>query len=132
MITCNTSVLVPLLASWHPQHAETREAAIGISHVGSHVLLETFSVLTRLPAPHQVAPKTAAELLERLPLTVVTLPADAHVDVVSTLAPRGVRGGAIYDGLVAATAAHHSLLLVTRDRRARPTYDALPVQYRMV
>jgi predicted nucleic acid-binding protein len=131
-VTCDTSVLVPLLAGWHPHHHEVRALAEDLTHVGAHVLLETFSVLTRLPAPHRVAPGAAAELLGLLPLTPVTLPADEHAGVIAQLAAQGIRGGAVYDGLVASTAARHSLLLLTRDRRARLSYDALQVQYRLV
>ena len=130
-VTCDTSVLVPLLAGWHPHHHEVRTLAEDLTHVGAQVLLE-FSVLTRLPAPHRVAPAAAAEVLGLLPLTPVTLPADEHAGVIAQLAAQGIRGGAVYDGLVASTAARHSLLLLTRDRRARLTYDALQVPYRLV
>lgn len=129
--TCDTSVIVPLLAGWHPHHHEVRTLAEDLTHVGAQVLLESFSVLTRLPAPHRVAPAAAAEVLG-LPLTPVTLPADEHAGVIAQLAAQGIRGGAVYDGLIASTAARHSLLLLTRDRRARLTYDAPQVPYRLV
>ncbi len=132
MRTCDTSVLVPLLATWHPHHEEVRAVRGELSHVGAHVLLETFSVLTRLPAPHRVAPATAAELIQRLPLTPVTLAPARHIDLVTALAEKGIRGGAVYDALVASTAEQHSLELLTRDARARTTYEALSVRYRLV
>ena len=37
----------------------------------------------------------------------------------------GIAGGAVYDALVAATAAEHEITLATRDRRAAETYRAL-------
>ena len=37
---------------------------------------------------------------------------------------RGITDGAAYDALVAATAAAHSADLITRDRRAAPTYES--------
>lgn len=37
-------------------------------------------------------------------------------------------GGAIYDALIAATAKHAGAVLVTRDRRALPTYDTIGVR----
>ena len=40
----------------------------------------------------------------------------------------GVSGGAVYDALVAAAAAHHRLPLVSRDRRAAETYRAFDVE----
>jgi predicted nucleic acid-binding protein len=45
------------------------------------------------------------------------------------LAAHGIRGGAVYDALVGATARHHGRSLITRDRRARTTYDAVGVSY---
>jgi len=45
------------------------------------------------------------------------------------LSAEGVRGGAIYDALVAATASHQGTTLLTRDHRARVTYDLVGVDY---
>jgi predicted nucleic acid-binding protein len=39
----------------------------------------------------------------------------------------GLRGGALYDALIAATAAKHGADLVSADQRARPTYEAMNV-----
>lgn len=130
--TCDTSVLIPALAAWHPHHAEVRPLTRGLTHIPANVLLETYSVLTRLPAPHRVSAAAAGTLLAALPLDVVQLPAREHLDIVSSLAAQDIRGGAVYDALVAATAAHHSLDLLTRDRRAIRTYDAVGVAYRLV
>lgn len=131
-VTCDTSVLIPALAAWHPFHADVRELTARLTHLPAHVLLETYSVLTRLPAPHRVRASVAGHLLEGLPLTLVQLPADRHMDVVTSLAGQDIRGGAVYDGLVAATAAHHGLELLTRDRRASRTYEVVGVNYRLV
>ena len=43
-----------------------------------------------------------------------------------------IGGGAAYDALVAATAKHHGLALVTADRRARRTYEAMGVQIQLL
>lgn len=40
----------------------------------------------------------------------------------------GLRGGALYDALIAATAADHGARLLSADLRARRAYDALGVQ----
>jgi len=40
----------------------------------------------------------------------------------------GIAGGAVYDALVGAAAAHHGMRLATRDRRALDTYRALDVE----
>jgi toxin FitB len=37
----------------------------------------------------------------------------------------GLRGGALYDALIAATAAHHRARVVSADRRARRAYEAV-------
>ncbi|RHW25996.1 hypothetical protein D0Z08_16850 [Nocardioides immobilis] len=47
-------------------------------------------------------------------------------------ARQGIGGGAVYDALVAATAAEHGMVLLSRDRRARSTYDAIGVRYQIV
>lgn len=127
---CDTSVLVPALVSWHPDHPDARRVlAEDVTAVPGHVLLETFSVLTRLPAPHRIAASDAAAVIEAVGLTPITLPVEEYRSFVSMLARRGVRGGAVYDGLIGATARHHKLELLTRDRRARATYDAIGVRY---
>lgn len=41
-------------------------------------------------------------------------------------------GGAIYDALIAATANHAGATLLSRDRRAAATYEALGVEYELV
>lgn len=94
-----------------------------------HVLVETYSVLTRLPSPHRVAPQDAGSVLRSLSFEVLTLPSSQHQPLLGLLAGRGIRGGAVYDGLVAATARHHGCTLLTRDRRARSTYDAVGATY---
>ncbi len=95
----------------------------------AHVLLECYSVLTRLPSPHRIAPDVAADAVAALELTVLTLPASGHARIVRTLANAGVRGGAVYDALVGVTASHHERLLLTMDRRARTTYDLLEISF---
>jgi len=122
-LACDTSVLIPAVLPWHAHHAECLRRAQEASEVPAHVLLECFSVLTRLPAPHRVAPVDAERLVSALPLRAVALPAQEHLRIVQLVAARGIRGGAVYDALVGATAVHHELTLLTRDVRARLTYE---------
>ncbi|KGN38264.1 ribonuclease [Knoellia subterranea KCTC 19937] len=132
-MACDTSVLVPALLPWHAEHEPSRaRLRDAVDHVPAHVLLETFSVLTRLPSPHRIAAADASSVLGALSLKVVTLPASQHPGLVTTLADRGLRGGAIYDALVGRTATHHGLTLLTRDRRAAATYDAVAVAYTLL
>lgn len=130
---CDTSVLVPALISWHPDHHHCRDLlADEVTHLPAHVIVEAFGVMTRLPAPHRLAGGDAASALGALDAKAVALPPAQQVRLIGTLSASGVRGGAVYDGLVGATAAHHGLLLLTRDRRARATYDSTGVDYRYV
>lgn len=64
----------------------------------------------------------------------MALPDPAQADLVATLGHSHslVRGGAVYDALVARTARHHGLRLLTRDRRARRVYDLVGVDYSLV
>ena len=133
MIALDTSVVVAALLVWHEGHELARRAAAG-GAVPAHVLLESYSVLTRLPAPHRLASAVASTLLAgwfEPQAVLVPTPATTSA-VVSRLAAAGVAGGAAYDGLVALTAAEHGAELVTRDRRAAVTYDSLSVPYRLL
>ncbi len=127
--TCDTSVLVPALVSWHHDHEQARMSVVDqVTALPAHVLIETYSVLTRLPAPHRIAPVDAAAAIA-VTIGIVALPADSHLDLITEMSRHGIRGGAVYDALIAATARHHDLLLLTRDRRARAVYEAVGVQY---
>lgn len=129
-LTCDTSVLVAALTAWHPLHSSARTAvADRVDMVPAHVLVETYSVLTRLPAPHRIAPAVAGQVLSGLRRGLLTLPEAAHVVLITRLAQAGIRGGAVYDALVAATARHHDVPLLTADRRARGVYELVGVTY---
>lgn len=131
--TCDTSVLVPALLPWHAHHAAARGVVrSGLSGIPAHVVVETYSVLTRLPAPHRLAPRDAAALLARMPGRLLALPPDRYAPTLTALAANGIRGGATYDGLVAATAAEHDLRLVTLDRRALSSYQAVGAAVRIL
>jgi predicted nucleic acid-binding protein len=103
-----------------------------VTSVPAHVLLECYSVLTRLPSPHRISADDAAEALAGLDLEPIALPARKHAGIITALGSVGIRGGAVYDGLVAATVLHHKRHLLTLDRRARTVYDAIGVGYTLV
>ncbi len=124
----DTSAAVALLLADHPAHGITHDQ-IGQLSLGlcGHAAFETFSVLTRLPAPMRQPSATVVDLLAaNFPLSL-HLPADESALLVAQLADLGVTGGAVYDALVAATARHHDVALATLDQRALPTYRALGV-----
>lgn len=90
-------------------------------------MAETYSVLTRLPGDARVAPADAVTLLEENFDEVLVLSATATQGAPRELAGAGIAGGATYDGLVALAAREHGAVLVTRDARARSTYERLGV-----
>lgn len=66
----------------------------------------------------------AAEFLDRVwpPAGRVTLPTEIHGPIPGRCAALGIEAGAVYDALVVATAVVHDAVLLTRERRAMPTY----------
>jgi predicted nucleic acid-binding protein len=133
MIAVDTSVVVAAFASWHEGHASAAAALARRPRVPAHVLLETYSVLTRLPPPHRApAPLVAAFLGERFSSPPLALPGTEHARLVARAAETGIVGGSIHDALVAATARHAGARLLTRDRRAAQTYERLGVEFELI
>ena len=95
--------------------------------LSGHALAETYSVLTRLPGDARVDPADAVTLIDENFPEPLQLGADAARGAHREFARRGVAGGATYDGLVALAARERGAVLVTRDARAKATYDALGV-----
>lgn len=133
MIAVDTSLVVAGFASWHEGHTAAREALKRSPQLPAHVALEVYSVLTRLPPPHRAAAGVVVSFLrDRFSLPVLTLPAEEHIALLQIAANREITGGALYDALVAATARHAGAILLTRDRRAIRTYEALNAAYELV
>lgn len=129
--TADTSVVVPALADWHEHHDIARAATTGIDRLPAHVLAESFSVLTRLPHGLSLAPEAAASLLlGAFPGPPLSLHAEAYRTLLQQLGEAGIRGGAVYDGLVAASAVRASAELLTLDTRAAAAYRAVGARYR--
>ncbi len=132
MIAADTSVLVAAFASWHESHAAAREALRGARLV-AHSVVETYSVLTRLPPPHRVVPDLAADFLRQVATAApLTLPAEQVAALPHLLSGRGVSGGAVYDALIAVTALHHGAELVSLDARAAATYRTIGAAHRLL
>lgn len=133
-ITADTSVLVASFASWH-EHHDLAFAAVGrLDGVIAHCLLETYSVLTRLPAPHRMSAGVVSKYLEATfgRHALFGLPPDEQRKLVKTCASQGVSGGSVYDAVIAATCARANAKLLTLDVRARQTYAALAVQHELI
>ena len=127
--TPDSSVVIAGFATWHKQHVVARGALRGVADLVAHAELESYSVLTRLPEPFQVGVGDVASYLRaRYPGKRMVLPESARRDLIERLARLLIGGGAVYDAMVAATAAHHGYRLLSCDRRAAATYDRLGVE----
>jgi predicted nucleic acid-binding protein len=129
----DSSVTIVALLRDHPAHEAAARALAACDTTIAHVASETYSVLTRLPAPHRADATSAAGVLDqRLAPTYAALDASAHARAFGRLAAAGVSGGATYDGLIALTALEHDLQLISRDARAARAYRALGVDFRLL
>lgn len=127
----DTSCIVAAVCAWHGHH---RPAAVAIERrfdlgdrltVAAHALTEAYSVLTRFPAPHRLAPADAWQVLDvsfAQAGTVISLTAPQHVALLRRLAEAGVSGGRSYDAVIAECAARAgaSALLTFNPRHFEP------------
>ncbi|HEY3728206.1 MAG TPA: type II toxin-antitoxin system VapC family toxin [Solirubrobacteraceae bacterium] len=129
----DTSVAVAITVADHEHHEATAQA-LGDRQLGlaGHAAFETFSVLTRLPAPARRTPSTVARLLAASFPHSRFLSADAAAALFAELHALGIAGGAVYDALVGASAREHGLTLATRDHRALEIYRAVDVRVELV
>lgn len=133
MIAVDTSVVVAAFATWHEGHAAAAAVLGRGPRIPAHVVLETYSVLTRLPPPHRApADVVGAFLAGRFREAPLALPARGYQAIVELASREGITGGAIYDAVIAATALHAGATLVTRDERARVTYERVRVPYELL
>jgi predicted nucleic acid-binding protein len=125
----DTSVVIAAFASWHESHEGARRALDSGLRLIEHCALETYSVLTRLPAPHRSSGTVVQQfLIARFHQPSLRLGARAYKDFILGLPDHGVTGGTAYDALVAATAAAYGAELVSCDRRALPVYERYGVR----
>ena len=133
MRALDTSVVVPAVVAWHEAHDDIVAVLRDDDTLPAHVALEAYSLLTRLPAPLRTTPVDAAGVLRaRFAPPYLGVGGATSAALVDRLADAGVRGGAAYDGLIAVCAQEAGLVLLTRDRRAVTTYDALDVAYERI
>lgn len=129
----DTSAAIALVTKSHPAHRDvldaSREQKRGLA---GHALMETYSVLTRLPGSQRLGAAAAQRVIQRAFPESVALPEEVALHAVDTLAAVGIAGGAVYDGLVglASFAANRPLLSI--DNRAARTYRALGVDVRLL
>jgi len=129
LVAVDTSIAVPLVMQTHRKHAAVRQWRGSRSlALSGHALVETYSVLTRLPGDSRLGSDDAARLMAEgfaPPLLLGRPTAERLPEVLSRLS---IAGGAVYDALVALAAKEHGLALATRDERAKGTYDAVGVE----
>lgn len=99
----------------------------------AHTLAESYSMLTRSPAPFRLSPAQAWQLLEdAFPNEPLTLSGEGYQRVLRLVSDRGIVGGAIYDCLIAQTALEADALLVSRDRRAVGNYVLVGASFNLI
>jgi predicted nucleic acid-binding protein len=111
----DSSYIVALLLEWHEHHDatladfESRVAAGDVLVIPAHCVLESYSVMTRLPAPLRVTPSDAMQLLSRSfadrgePAILTT---ELVWKVLASLSALGYGGGQVYDAAIGHTAAN--------------------------
>ena len=135
MIAPDTSVVLAALAPWHSGHVVAREvlSAAQARRLPVHVAFETCSTLSRMPERERIASEIVYRALEMLfPDSWLQLEAPTARRALATAVAAGVRGGALYDALIAATAHAHGARLVSFDRRALPTYELAGVDVQLL
>lgn len=126
-IAIDTSVLLAALLSWHERHAAAL-AALDQLLAGSvevilplPALVEAYSVMTRLPAPHRLRPEDAARILVsslRGRVRLATLDEAQGWGFIERLQMVRIAGGRTYDAHIAAcAAAYGARRLVTLNAR---------------
>ena len=109
---CDTSGLIAAVSSWHEHHERTRseierrERSDEQMVVAGHSLAETYSVLTRLPAPHRLRADDAIALIESnwRDTPIVHLTGSEMWGALREAQRRKMIGGQMYDALIAVAA----------------------------
>ncbi len=131
MIAPDSSVLIPAIAGPSYEGHERCLAALAGRSPGliCHVAFETTSVLSRMPEGLRVAAATVCDAIDRdFPGSWLALDADGQRACLNRAVDAGLRGGALYDALIAATAREHGATLLSADRRGREAYEAIGVE----
>jgi predicted nucleic acid-binding protein len=112
-IALDTNVIVAGLLPWHEHYEVASVQLIELLKSRAEivlplpVLVESYSVMTRLPPPRRLASKDAIEILNRsfrYRVTLVGLDGNEGWDLIEDIAQRSITGGTVYDGLILACA----------------------------
>jgi predicted nucleic acid-binding protein len=132
-VLLDTSAALALLHDTNAAHEQVLETTHGLRRgLAGHALLETYSVLTRLPGAARVDRNLARRLIERAFPASVALPPGIALNALAVMSDAGIAGGAVYDGLVGLAAKSAAITLLSCDRRAAKTYAALGVDVRLI
>ena len=105
--------MVAAICTWHERHGaavaaiEQRLDRGDRLAVAAHAVVEAYAVLTRLPAPHRLAPADAWALVKTnfvQPANVVALTGPAYIALLNRLASTGIGGERSYDAVIALAA----------------------------
>jgi predicted nucleic acid-binding protein len=134
----DSSCMVAAICTWHEHH---RAAAAELERrlnrgeqlaIPAPALVESYAVLTRLPAPHRLSPADAWTLLggnfvERR--RIIALSGARYVAAVRALAEHGVGGGRTFDAVIAECArqAQPAILLTFNRRHFDPPPEGISV-----
>ena len=134
----DSSVMVAAVCSWHEHHpAALAEIEARLDRwerltVPAPALVETYSVLTRLPSPHRLAPRDAQKLIEANFVEhaqIVALSGSAYSRLLSRSAKQDIAGGRTYDAVIAECArqAKVSVLLTFNGRHFETLLDSVAI-----
>jgi len=130
---CDTSVAIAALDPNHEAHRLCRGEVLALRPaLAGHAAFESYAVLTRLPIPLRLSAAQATEVL------LAAFPEPCWLDgarqdkLRRRLQEHTIVGGSVYDALVGEAAKANGRVLLTRDRRAERTYQALEVSFRLV
>lgn len=106
----DSSFMIAAVCTWHGFHQAARsEVEMRLDRKESMVvagpaLVETYSVLTRLPAPHRLAAEDAVSVLRANFIggaRIVVLAPKEYRALLLDAPARGISGGRIYDAIIA-------------------------------
>lgn len=109
----DTSCMIAAVCGWHEHHdpagqeIERRLRQAAPMFVAAPALVETYAVLTRLPAPHRLSPADAITLLEANFIRagrIVALDGKSYRTLLRQAPGDGIAGGQTYDAVIAACA----------------------------
>lgn len=113
----DTSCLIAAFCQWHEHNTATlAEVTRRIDQgstlaIAAHSLLETYSVLTRLPAPRRLPSDQALALIQAnlAHHKILAIEPRDYWKLLQTCSDKGWTGGVVYDALVAALAESHGI-----------------------